>query len=135
MKKFLVLAIILLMAGVFVAAGGTATPVYGFAQSPALTKFIQPIRGLGGATGIPVAASDGTRSWPGVTATHYTIDIAPFEDLLHPELANPTRLWGYGGPATGNGLQTPGRDHRSPEGAACPDHLPKQTAGNAYPSR
>jgi spore coat protein A, manganese oxidase len=101
MKKFLVLAIIL-MVGVFVAAGGTATPVYGFAQSPALTKFIQPIRGLGGATGIPVAASDGTRSWPGVTATHYTIDIAPFEDLLHPELANPTRLWGYGGPATGN---------------------------------
>jgi spore coat protein A len=102
MKKFLLLAMILLTAGVFVAAGSTATPVYGFAQSPALTKFIQPIRGLGGATGIPVAASDGTRSWPGVTATHYTISINQFEDLLHPELANPTRLWGYGGPATGN---------------------------------
>ena len=102
MKKFLPLALILLTAVVFVAAGGTATPVYGFAQSPALTKFIQPLRGLGGATGIPVATSDGTRSWPGVTATHYTISINQFEDLLHPELANPTRLWGYGGPATGN---------------------------------
>jgi spore coat protein A, manganese oxidase len=101
MKKFLVLAIIL-MVGVFVAAGGTATPVYGFAQSPALTKFIQPIRGLGGATGIPVAASDGTRSWPGVTATHYTIGIGEFTDRLHPELPLPgTRIWGYGGSATG----------------------------------
>jgi spore coat protein A, manganese oxidase len=102
MKKFLLLGLILLTAGIFVAAGGTANSVYGFAQSPALTKFIQPIRGLGGATGIPVAASDGTRSWPGVTATHYTISINQFEDLLHPELANPTRLWGYGGLATGN---------------------------------
>ena len=27
---------------------------------------------------------------------HYTLDIGPYEDVLHPSLPNPTRLWGYG---------------------------------------
>ena len=31
---------------------------------------------------------------PGVT--HYTIDIGQFTDQLHPDLPNPTRLWGFG---------------------------------------
>jgi spore coat protein A len=46
--------------------------------------------------GIPLAASDGTRTWGTKTATHYTIDIGQFEDLLHPDLPNTTRLWGFG---------------------------------------
>jgi len=63
------------------------------AQSAHLKKFIQPMRGVGE---IPVAASDGTRTWGSVTATHYTIDIQQFKDQLHPDLPNPTRLRGFG---------------------------------------
>ena len=43
-----------------------------FSQSANLKKFLQPLRGVGE---IPVAASDGTRTWGSVTATHYTIDV------------------------------------------------------------
>jgi spore coat protein A, manganese oxidase len=93
MKKFVSLALIFLTVGVFIAAGTTAYA--DFAQSPPLEKFIQPLRGLGGTTGIPLAASDGTRKWPGVTATHYTIDIGQFTDKLHPALPE-TTLWGFG---------------------------------------
>jgi spore coat protein A len=75
-----------------------AQPVQAFAQSKPLKKFIQPLRGLGGATGIPIAAKDtGPRpAWwqPGVD--HYTIDIGQYEDQLHPDLEAPTRLWGFG---------------------------------------
>lgn len=60
------------------------------ANSAKLKKFIQPLRGVGE---IPVAASDGTSS---LGATHYTIDIGQFEDQLHPDLPNPTRLRGFG---------------------------------------
>lgn len=63
-------------------------------RSPGLAKFIQPLRGVGGA-GIPVAASDGHRTRAGITATHYSFSMEQFEDQLHPGLANPTRLWGY----------------------------------------
>jgi spore coat protein A len=48
---------------------------------------------------IPVAAADPPASNPGwwqPGVTHYTIDIGQFEDQLHPDLPNPTRLWGYG---------------------------------------
>jgi len=73
-----------------------APPTAAFSQSDKLRKFIQPLRNpvLGG---IPLAAADTTRQpwWqPGVT--HYTIDIAQFSDQLHPDLPNPTRLWGFG---------------------------------------
>ncbi len=69
-------------------------------NSPNLQKFIQPLRSIGGAAGvfnpniqqaIPVAASDGTSMWG---ATHYTIEINQFSDLLHPSLPA-TPLWGY----------------------------------------
>jgi spore coat protein A, manganese oxidase len=86
-----------MMAGAYLAAGGTGAlfnprKAYAFAQSPSLKKFIQPLRGVGT---IPVAVSDGTRTWGTTTATHYTIDIGQFEDQLHPDLPT-TRLWGYG---------------------------------------
>ncbi len=87
------------------AAAGAATLIpwmgmmrgaYAFSQSPNLVKFIQPMRGVGGA-GIPIAAPDAVvQPWwqPGVT--HYTIDIGDYADQLHPQLPNPTRLRGYG---------------------------------------
>ena len=69
---------------------------WALAPSPQLAKFIQPLRGIGGADGIPVAASNGTREWAaGITATHYSISMEQFEDQLHPQLPNATRLWGY----------------------------------------
>ena len=54
------------------------------------------MRAVGG-SGIPVAQPDTVNpGWwqPGVT--HYTIDIGQFTDQLHPNLPNPTRLWGFG---------------------------------------
>jgi spore coat protein A, manganese oxidase len=69
---------------------------FAFSQSDNLAKFVQPLRGVGGA-GIPVMTKDTVNpGWwqPGVD--HYTIDIGQFTDQLHPSLPNPTRLWGYG---------------------------------------
>ena len=66
-----------------------------FSQSDPLQKFVEPLRLVG--SGIPIAAPDTTpQPWwqPGVT--HYTIDVAQFEDQLHPSLPNPTRLRGFG---------------------------------------
>ncbi len=88
-----------LVTGAYVAVGGVGAlwkprSAYAFSQSPKLAKFIQPLRGIGG-TGIPVAASDGTRIWGSTAATHYTMNIGQFTDQLHPSLANPTKLWGY----------------------------------------
>ncbi len=68
---------------------------YAFSQSDALKKFISPLRMIG--SDIPIAVPDTTpQSWwqPGVT--HYTIDVGQFEDQLHPNLPNPTRLRGFG---------------------------------------
>ena len=73
-----------------------ASSAAAFSQSDRLRKFVTPLRGVGGA-GIPLAEPDTKRqSWwqPGVT--HYTIDIGQFADQLHPDLPNPTRLWGFG---------------------------------------
>jgi spore coat protein A len=73
-----------------------ARNAHAFATSDGLRKFIQPLRGVGG-SGIPVAQKDGTRqSWWQPNVDHYTMDIGQFEDQLHPDLPNPTRLWGYG---------------------------------------
>jgi spore coat protein A len=72
-------------------------PIEPFSQSAYLDKFVDPLRGVGGA-GIPVAAPDAVDpGWwqPGVD--HYTIDIAEFTDQLHSGLpATGTRLWGFG---------------------------------------
>jgi spore coat protein A len=79
-----------------------APPAAAFSQSDKLRKFIQPLRGVGG-VGIPLAQADtAARPWwqPGVT--HYTIGIRQFTDQLHPDLPNPTRLWGFGQGAAEN---------------------------------
>ncbi len=72
-----------------------------FSQSNNLQKFIAPLRTVG--VEIPLAHADTTDpGWwqPGVT--HYTIDVAEYTDQLHPDLKNPTRLWGFGqGPTSG----------------------------------
>ncbi|HWP13698.1 MAG TPA: multicopper oxidase domain-containing protein [Ramlibacter sp.] len=81
--------------GVGTLLGGRWQSAWAYAQSPQLAKFIQPLRGIGGADGIPVAASDGTLVRGGISVTHYSIRMEQFEDQLHPQLANPTRLWGY----------------------------------------
>jgi spore coat protein A, manganese oxidase len=89
------------------AAAGLAVPVewlssptsaLAFSQSDRLRKFVQPMRGVGG-TGIPVAAPDVTPpnpNWWQAGVTHYSIDVAQYEDQLHPDLPNPTRLRGFG---------------------------------------
>jgi len=66
---------------------------FAFAQSGSLAKFVQPLRGVGGITGIPVAVPDGTPA-PTTGVTHYTIDINQFTDKLHTSLPS-TTLWGY----------------------------------------
>ncbi len=94
----------LLKAGAIAGAGLAApwrwladTPgAQAFSRSRGLRKFIQPLRNpvLGG---VPIAAPDKVRQpWWQRGVTHYTIDIGQFTDQLHPDLPNPTRLWGYG---------------------------------------
>jgi len=63
-------------------------------NSPALRKFMAPMRGVGG-TGIPVMAADAAPA-PVTGALHYTINIRQFTDTLHPQLPGPTKLWGFG---------------------------------------
>ena len=68
-----------------------------FAQTVPLQKFVQPLRGLGGPTGIPLATPNRT-TYPGLD--YYQIALREFQDQLHPDLL-PTRLWGYGDAAPG----------------------------------
>jgi spore coat protein A len=62
-----------------------------FAQTLPLTKFIQPLRGLG-PSGIPLLTPDPV-TYPGVD--YYKIAVSEFQDQLHPELPGMTTLWGY----------------------------------------
>jgi spore coat protein A len=64
-----------------------------FMVSPGLSMFTEPLRGVTGATGIPVAASDGAAEVTGVT--HYTINIGQFTDTLHATFGQNTTLWGF----------------------------------------
>ncbi|MBP1661136.1 MAG: hypothetical protein H6P95_2328, partial [Candidatus Aminicenantes bacterium] len=63
------------------AAVAPATGPYG-AVSPALTKFVAPLRMVG--IDIPVLASDGVSA---LGATHYSVDVGEFPDILHPDFA------------------------------------------------
>ena len=138
-----------MMAGAYFAAGGAGAfwrprRAYAYATSPNLQKFVWPLRNpLTG--GIPLAASDGVRNWPALTATgipvdastgvkkwgaqtatHYTIGISQYTDQLHPKLP-PTKPLGVR-PGRHFKLQAPGRHHRRQEGRPGPDHLPEQPA-------
>ena len=64
-----------------------------FAMSPALTKFVQPLREFG--KDIPVAVPVGK---DGYGADYYEIAMRQFTDQLHPDLPR-TTLWGYGNTA------------------------------------
>ncbi len=78
----------------FVPMKGAMRSAFAYPASMKLRKFIQPLRRVGD---VPIATPDAVaQPWwqPGVT--HYTIDCSQFEDQLHPDLPNPTRLWGYG---------------------------------------
>ncbi len=61
-------------------------------NSPALQKFLDPMRLVG--FDIPIAGADATPA-PVTGVTHYTIDVGQFTDMLHSQMPNPTRLWGY----------------------------------------
>jgi spore coat protein A, manganese oxidase len=61
-----------------------------------LTKWIQPLRSLtalGDPNGIPVLSGVPDPTIPG--ATFYQVTIGEYSDQLHPEFANPTKLFGY----------------------------------------
>jgi spore coat protein A len=80
-----------------ITAGGAAAlalarRAYPFAQTTPLSKFIQPLPGLG-PTGIPVA-SPSTTKYPG--ADYYRIVMGQYTAQLHPDLPKATTLWGYG---------------------------------------
>ena len=70
-----------------------------FAQSPALQKFLSPLRGLGdmaAATKVAAGTYAAGAGHPGVD--YYEIAVRQFTDWLHPNLP-PTALWGYGNKA------------------------------------
>ena len=70
---------------------GSEGKVWAFAQSPMLRKFVAPLPGLG-PNGIPVA-NTANSPYPGVDFYH--LSAQQFEQQMHPDLPNPTRLWGY----------------------------------------
>ena len=72
-----------------------------FAQTIPLTKFIQPLRGLG-PNGIPVLTPN-LDTYPGVD--YYRIALSQFQDRLHPELPYDTTLWGYSDAAAPGALK------------------------------
>jgi spore coat protein A len=100
---------------------------YGF-NSPNLTKFVDLMRPV---TSLPIAASDGTRTWGATTATHYTIEIGQFNDLLHTDFITPTRaILGWVAPpapafisATFTGTKLWGFNPVNPTGTPTPKHL------------
>jgi spore coat protein A, manganese oxidase len=75
-------------AGVGLGLLGFVRRGFGFVQSPALRKFIQPLPGLGPA-GIPVATP---KTVGGVDT--YRLELGAFTQSLHPDLP-PSHFWGY----------------------------------------
>jgi spore coat protein A len=71
---------------------GREGKVWAFSQSPTLRKFIAPLPGLG-PNGIPVATATTNSQYPG--ADFYRLSAQQFQQQMHPDLPNPTRLWGY----------------------------------------
>jgi spore coat protein A len=71
---------------------GSEGKIWAFAQSPSLRKFVAPLPGLG-PDGIPVATPSTNSAWPG--ADFYELSAQQFTQHMHPDLPNPTNLWGY----------------------------------------
>lgn len=71
---------------------GSEGKIWAFSQSPTLRKFVAPLPGLG-PNGIPVANSTPSGQYPG--ADFYRLSAQQYEQQMHPDLPNPTRLWGY----------------------------------------
>src|SRR5579871_1275451 len=71
---------------------GSEGKTWAFSQSPALRKFVAPLPGLGPG-GIPVASPSTSSAWPG--ADFYQLRAQQFTQQMHPDLPNPTNLWGY----------------------------------------
>ena len=76
---------------------GSEGKVWAYAQSPKLRKFVSPLPGLGPA-GIPVATPTTNPAWPG--ADFYEFSAQQYTQQMHPDLPNPTTLWGYVDKAT-----------------------------------
>jgi len=76
---------------------GSEGKIWAYAQSPTLRKFVAPLPGLG-PNGIPVASPTTNSAWPG--ADFYSLSAQPFTQQMHPDLPNPTHLWGYVDTAT-----------------------------------
>src|SRR5215472_3710461 len=76
---------------------GSEGKIWAYSQSPTLRKFVAPLPGLG-EKGIPVAAPGTNSAWPG--ADFYQLSAQPFTQQMHPDLPNPTHLWGYVDTAT-----------------------------------
>ena len=72
---------------------------YGFSQSPALQKYIQPLPGLG-PTGIPFTTGVPDPLFPGGQLVQLV--AGQYTQQLHPSLAKQTKLWGYAEAATNN---------------------------------
>ncbi len=66
--------------------------VWAYSQSPQLRKFVAPLPGLG-PNGIPIASATTNSAYPG--ADVYQLAVQQYEQQMHPDLPNPTRLWGY----------------------------------------
>lgn len=71
---------------------GTEGKIWAYAQSPKLRKFVSPLPGLG-PNGIPVATPGTSSDWPG--ADFYELSAQQYTQQMHPDLPNPTHLWGY----------------------------------------
>ena len=71
---------------------GSEGKVWAFSQSPKLRKFVAPLPGLGPG-GIPIATPTTNSAYPG--ADFYQLSAQQFTQQMHPDLPNPTRLWGY----------------------------------------
>jgi spore coat protein A len=77
---------------------GSEGKIWAYAQSPTLRKFVAPLPGLG-PQGIPVATPATSGDWP--DADFYQLSAQQFTQQMHPDLPNPTHLWGYVDTATG----------------------------------
>jgi spore coat protein A, manganese oxidase len=77
---------------------GSEGKIWAYAQSPTLRKFVAPLPGLG-PKGIPVAAPATSPDWP--DTDFYQLSVQQYTQQMHPDLPNPTHLWGYVDTATG----------------------------------